>query len=140
MSKLDIGVFVHGEQSKANAHELIDASFKEFGEFTVTMTNKKKYTNAQRRALHLWCNQCALVLNENNIPCIIIHPFTKQEIEMEWTGNLFKENIYKFVLLAMTGKSSTEDQDTVEPDKVALVISKRYADNGLICPPWPSLR
>lgn len=99
-----------------------------------------KYTKKQRGALHVWCDMCAEVLNQNNIEREVKHPFRDETYSMKWTGAAFKEDIYKFVLEAMTGKTSTEDQSTVEPSDVAMVISKRYAENGLICPPWPSLR
>lgn len=108
--------------------------------YVVDIKSLATYTDKQRGALHVWCRQCAEVLNEAGITCTILHPFTKQEIEMPWTMELFKNNIYKFVLEAMTGKRSTEEQTTVDPSDVAMVISRRYAENGLQCPPWPSFR
>lgn len=99
-----------------------------------------KYTKKQRGALHVWCDMCAEVLNKNDIEREVKHPFKNETYSMRWTGASFKEDIYKFVLEAMTGKTSTEDQSTVEPSDVAMVISKRYAENGLICPAWPSAK
>lgn len=97
-----------------------------------------KYTSKQRGSLHIWCEQCAAIMKDKGMNCEVLHPFTKETYELPWSMELFKENIYKYVLFAMTGKQSTEDQSTVEPSDVAQVISKRFAENGLICPPWPS--
>jgi hypothetical protein len=83
---------------------------------------------------------CAKTLNEAGIYRKRKAVFGNQEIEMPWTGISFKEDVYKYVLEAMTGLQSTEEQSTVNPSDVAMVISKQYAENGLVCPPWPSNR
>ena len=120
--------------------EYADANYQPIYISTSFDKPKNKYTKSQRGALHVWCEQCAKVLNDNGIDCTVMHPFTGKPMSMPWTMYSFKENVYKFILEAMTGKSSTENQSTVEPSDVAMVISKRYAENGLICPPWPSNR
>jgi hypothetical protein len=108
-------------------------------EITIKLV-ESSYTQSQRNALHVWCTMCARALNDAGIECEVLHPFTKEPYTMPWTKELFKENVYKWVLLAMTGKKSTEEQSTVDPSEVAQVISKRYAENGLECPAWPSYR
>lgn len=100
----------------------------------------KAYTAKQRGALHVWCDQCAKTLNSYGIYRKRKGVFGDHDIEMLWNGTTFKEDVYKYVLQAMTGIESTEDQTTVTPSDVALVISKQYAENGLICPDWPSKR
>lgn len=101
---------------------------------------KKGYTPSQRGALHLWCDMCATALNDAGIPCRFISVFGDKEIEIPWNMILFKERVYKVVLHAMTGKGSTEEQTTIEPDAVANIIARQYHENGLACPPWPSFR
>jgi len=98
------------------------------------------YTPKQRGSLHKWCDWCADVLNESGQTCTREGLLGGAPVELKWTGTLFKETVYKPILEAMTGLKSTEDQTTVQPSEVAQVISKRYADNGLQCPPWPSAR
>ena len=107
---------------------------------TVTIEKNKKYSKKQRGALHVWCEQCAKTLNDHGIYYKTKAIFGNEDIEIPWDMELFKSRVYKRVLKAMTGKDSTEDQDSTNPSKVALVISKQYADNGFICPPWPSNR
>ena len=133
-------VYVHGKESVKTAQNVIELALEEFGPFVMSLSNDKAITNPQFRALHVWCGLCAQAMNDAGMTCEILHPFTKQVIEMPWTKELFKENIYKFVLKAMTGATSTKEQTTVTPDKVAMVIAKRFAENGMVCPPWPSIR
>ena len=99
-----------------------------------------KYSKSQRGALHLWCEQCAKTLNDAGIYRKRKAVFGDQEIEMFWSMESFKEDVYKYILNVMTGLESTEDQTSINPSDVALVISKQYAENGLICPDWPSYR
>ena len=109
----------------------------------IEVTIKKvtgKYSKSQRGALHLWCDQCAKTLNDAGIYRQRKAVFGNQNIEMFWTLESFKEDVYNCVLNATTGLESTEDQTSINPSDVALVISKQYAENGLTCPAWPSLR
>jgi len=103
-------------------------------------TSPKTYSQKQRGALHVWFGWCADTLNTNEIYFERKCTFSSGMISMPWTLELFKEHVYKLILESMTGEKSTEDQKSIDPQKVALVISKRYAENGLTCPPWHSLR
>lgn len=106
----------------------------------VTIEHNKKYSVKQRGALHVWCQMLADTLNDAGMYRIRVSPITKQGIEIPWTMYAVKEDIYKPVLEVQTGKKSTEDQSSVNPSDVCIVISKHFADTGLICPPWPSNR
>lgn len=112
----------------------------ELGTKTTVEIKDNAYTSKQRGSLHIWCEQCAKALNDAGIPCRRLSVFGDQQIEIPWSMGLFKEVVYKPVLEAITGKQSTEDQSTVEPSDIAMIISKQYSENGLICPPWPSFR
>lgn len=125
-------------QAKVMA-EVMHAVTKSNIEVAIKKTSNT-YTSKQRGALHVWCEQCAKTLNDAGIYHVRKSVFGDRMIEIPWTKMLFKESVYTPILNAMTGKESTEDQTTVDPSDVANVISKQYAENGLICPPWPSYR
>lgn len=97
-------------------------------------------TPKQRGALHVYCKQLAEVLNTAGLYCVKPKLFGDGELELEWNMHLVKELIYKPLLKHLTGKASTEDQSTVEPSAVAQHLNLHFAENGLVCPPWPSLR
>lgn len=101
----------------------------------------KKYTKKQRGALHVWCEEVAKSLNNSGLYFAKRMKFNGDEVEIDWDLYLVKEHIYKPMLEAMTGKVSTEDQDTVEPSAVVAVIHRHFALNhGINLPNWPNLR
>ena len=129
------------EQKHKLAYDVLDYALKSETPVTLEATKgENSYTKKQRGALHVWCNMCSETLNDAGITCKRLSVFGDNLIELPWTGNLFKEIVYKPVLEALTGKTSTEDQTTVNPSDVAMVIARQYGHNGLICPPWPSNR
>ena len=106
-------------------------------ELTFTLT-KGKYSEKQRKALHVWCGLLANTLNDAGRYRVMLSPINRREIEYEWDMESVKKDIYKPLLKAMTGKISTEEQTSVNPSEVAQTISKHFGDSGMTCPPWPS--
>ena len=100
-----------------------------------------KYTKKQRGALHLWCEMVAQTFNDAGFIFATRTKFNGQEIDINWNMDLVKAEVYKPLLEVMTGKTSTEDQSTVDPSAVALELSRHFADKyGVTLPPWPSNR
>lgn len=94
----------------------------------------KLMTRQQQNALHVWCRQVANVLDEAGLDMKQI-----VSVEIPVTEYLVKENLYKPVLEAMTGKLSTTEQDTVEPSQVAETLARHFAQkHGVVLPRWPS--
>lgn len=138
-------ITINPKQADGSKHKALNdlADFVLRSEVPVTIEAVKgdnPYSKKQRGALHLWCTMCAKALNDAGIKCETISVFGNEPLEGPWTAGKFKELVYKRVLEALTGKTSTEDQSTVEPSTVAMYISRQYAQNGLICPAWPSNR
>lgn len=108
-------------------------------EFEAHITNEKEKTEAQRSALHVWCRQLAKAFNDAGLD---MRAVLREDAEIPWTEHSVKENIYKPVLKALTGKKSTEDQNTTDPSQVRDVICRHLANNeataGLEIPPWPT--
>jgi hypothetical protein len=104
----------------------------------ISYTTDKKMTKPQRGSLHVWLDQMAQVLNDAGMPHSYKSKFTGKDIDVDWTMPMLKEMQYKPLLKVMTGKSSTEDQTTIDPSKVADVLIRQYASYGITLPPWPS--
>lgn len=100
---------------------------------------KNKYSNKQRGALHVWCKLMAEALNDAGM-YRKKYLFGRQEpVDVDWSDIFVKEDIYKPMLEALTGKSSTEDQTTVDPDQVVMHINRYFSEaHGVTCPAWPS--
>ncbi len=139
MAIIEISQFSQIDTTLADIDRIATERIKSGSKLVIEL-HDNKYSKKQRGALHVWCDQMAKTMSDHGMMCVINHPFNGSTYEIPWTGLLFKEHIYKFILNAMTGKQSTEDQSSVDPSDVAMVIIKRFADNGLNCPPWPSLR
>ena len=130
-------IYIGSEIDRQKLYKLVDQS-KVGDKFSYK--SPKTYTQKQRGSLHVWCGWCADLLNENDLYFERKCTFGDGTISIPWSMDLFKDHVYKMVLESVEGVTSTEDQESITPQKIALIISKRYAENGLLCPPWPSLR
>lgn len=105
-------------------------------EVHVSWTTEREKTPSQRSALHVWLEQLAEVLNEGGFD---MKKVLKPEVDIPWTKLSAKQYLYKPVLEAMTGKSSTEEMNTIEPSKVCDVVGRHLAAKfGIVVPPWPT--
>jgi hypothetical protein len=95
------------------------------------------YSDQQRNALHLWCEMCADVLNENQM---WFRPQFSNK-QLKWDKMRFKAVIYKEYLRVVLKKDSTEKQNSVDPSEVVLALTAHFQqEHGVLLPGWPSLR
>ena len=106
--------------------------------YYVTVSTDKKATPAQRGSLHVWCEQVGQVLNDAGLPMMKKALFSDDMIEVDWNLLLVKEQIYKPMLSTLTGKTSTENQTTVDPSTVAEHLVRYFSSRGVVLPRWPS--
>jgi len=93
-------------------------------------------TKRQGRALHVWLKLLADELNGSGYD---MKKVLKGEVDIPWTKESCKLYLYKPILEAMTGKTSTKQMNTVEPSEVCKIIGRRLAEKfGITVPPWPS--
>ena len=95
----------------------------------------KKVSNTrssqQNRALHLFFNQVAKELNSIGIP-FVYRGLKGHDMEMQWTGELFKEMTWKPIQQAMYGTTSTTKlKRGKEIDSIFEVINKFFAERGI---------
>lgn len=96
-------------------------------------------TMTQNKALHKGCEIMAGRLNDAGYDMQTTVRKFKQGIATPWTKESVKEILYKPVLKAMTGKVSTQDQDTKEPSQIWQVVAHRVSElTGIEQVPWPS--
>lgn len=101
-------------------------------------TKQNSYSDKQRKALHKWCELSADVLNKNKL---FRHGVLDYRKVYRWDKDSFKHYIYKPALMAYTGKKSTEDQTSVDPSDIYLIISSHILqEHGIQLPDWPSYR
>ena len=58
-------------------------------------------SGAQNNSIHLWFDQVAKELNEKGLT--IQKVLSKYKVELDWTGDSFKENVWRPIQKALTG-------------------------------------
>jgi len=99
----------------------------------------KGMTTKQRGALHIWCELFATALNDAGKPRKKVL-FNGDIVDVDWNMIMFKEEVYKPMLLALSGKISTEKQNTVDPSDVANHINRHIGQTYGVTVGWPSNR
>jgi len=130
-------VNVNSKSSLEFAHAMLDEKFLKHK--NITLQIKASVTQKQQNAMHLYCARVAQTLNAAGITVRMLIESMRSGVELSHTKDTIKTLMYKPVLKAMTGKGSTTQQNTVEPQEVEQVISKHLIEKwGLTPPQWPS--
>ena len=95
---------------------------------------RKRRTNQQNRALHLFCKNTATVLNDAGYS---VAKTLRHDVEIPWNATLVKELLWRVVQEAMTGKHSTTELNTVEPSEIYEVVNRFLSELGVHVE-WPS--
>ena len=97
-------------------------------------------TAKQRKSLHVYLDQLAEILNAAGFDqCIFFKEHMKSGFEIPWTLTSVKDCLYKPILEAMTGKTSTEQMNTKEPSEICKVLGTRLSEmTGITPPDWPA--
>lgn len=126
------------DESRARFLAFVKQAAEVFGE-DVEIVYKRR-TSLQNRSLHKWLGMMAEALNDAGMEQRKTWEKMPPNYEVPWSTLTVKENLYKPVLNAMTGKTSTTEMDTVEPGEVCKVLGARLAERfGITPPPWPSV-
>ena len=109
-------------------------------EIHLEWSSEKGKTPTQRNALHKWLEILADTLNSGGFDMSVwFTRYAKKGIGAKWTKHSVKEIFYKPTLEAMTGKTSTESMNTVEPSEICEVVGKALSERlGIIPPAWPT--
>jgi hypothetical protein len=101
------------------------------------MQPEKNRTLQQNKALHKWLEQVADTLNDAGIGKKAV--FAVKQVDVPWSKEGVKEDLFRPIYEAMTLKESTADANTVEYDRVCDVLAKHLAEHfGVTLPPFPN--
>jgi len=134
-----------GEQWTVNSESklggfLVHAAelYKTHKHVTFKWSTGQQRSETQNDAMHLWFERVAIALNEAGLEMVVSLPTGKQWT-IPWSKHTVKENIWRPVQTAMTGKLSTTEPKRPEYNMVYEVIHSRFADHhGITLPLWPS--
>lgn len=106
---------------------------------TVEMKEKKgSRTLRQNKAIHLYCEMIAEMLNEIGWT-FRFEGLKNTEMELKYTMILVKETIWRPIQIALFGKESTTELSTKEVSEVSEQIEHFFAVKQGIDLPFPSI-
>lgn len=96
----------------------------------------KQRTSQQNRALHKWCELMATALNDAGYPlkAVLEHKTT----DVDWSGPLVKEALWRPIQKAITGKTSTAELSKQEIDPIYETLNRHLGTHFHIHVPWPT--
>jgi hypothetical protein len=101
----------------------------------ITDKERKQRTIQQNKALHKYCNDLAVKLNDAGLD---MKKVLKPGIDIPWTTQTVKDQLYKPILQALTGKESTIDMDTTDPSIVYEILNRHMSEKFGVSVSWPS--
>lgn len=122
----------HGEEDvkkiqSLNKNAIYGLDFKEFNTRTLT----------QNRAFHLYFNMVAVQLNNSGLYINKLIREDKYKADINWSGTLVKEQLWKPIQLAILDKKSTTQLERIEVDRIYNTLN-RYLSNMGISVPFPN--
>jgi hypothetical protein len=94
-------------------------------------------TDQQNKALHLWFEHLAEFLNDAGLDQRTV---LKPSIEIPWTRESIKEQIWRPVQVAYLEKKSTTELQKDEIDKIYDILNRHLSEKFHVSlPPFPSL-
>lgn len=100
------------------------------------MTEEKQRTDSQNKALHLFFTQLAEELNSAGLD---MRKTLKPDVDIPWSGRTIKEYLWRPIMTAQTGKSSTTELTTKEIDLVFDTINRHLGEKLGIHLDFPSI-
>lgn len=97
--------------------------------------NPQQRTILQNKALHKYFELLAKALYDAGLDA---KKTLKPEIDIPWTPEMCKDLLWRPIQIAMTGKHSTTELDTVEPSQIHAVLDLHLSQKFGITVPFPS--
>ena len=107
--------------------------FTEGAVYVVDIKNMDIRTLQQNKSTHLWCEQIAKTLNDNNMN---ISGTIKSDVA--WSMTTVKEIIFKPIVKALYNKDSTTKLNKNEFEKIIDNIILIFANKGVSLPDFPN--
>lgn len=98
---------------------------------------EKQRTIQQNKSLHKYCTLMADSLNEAGFDFKKFLEVSKYKIDVPWTMELFKDQIWRPVMESQTGKESTTDMSTTDPSHIHRIVDARIAEITGVSHAWP---
>lgn len=98
--------------------------------------HKRQRTSRQNNSLHKYCELLAEALNDSGQEMKAV--LAVKSVDVPWDKNRVKEVLWRPLQEAMTGKTSTTEQNTVDVSEIYAVLDRHISENCGVHVPWPS--
>jgi len=129
-----VSTIINSQQSLDAYIKYLKAEFEKHKYLRVDLKTGKQRTNKQNACLHKYCEQLAQELNSQGLS---FNAFFKEGVEIPWTMEIVKDNIWRPVQKAITGQESTTKPKASEYSKIYEVINRKVSNYGFYIP-WPN--
>ena len=104
------------------------------GIYQVKLSNLDLRTLAQNRAFHLYFTMVAVQLNNSGLYINKLIKENKYKADIDWSGNLVKEQLWKPIQNAILDKKSTTQLEKSEVDRVYNTLNRYLSGMGISVP------
>lgn len=105
---------------------------------TVTITGENTRTNPQNAAMHKFFTLLADALNDAGLDQRDVMAKMKEGLEIPWSRDTVKENLWKPIQNAMLGKDSTTKLTTKEVTDIYEILNRFTASRLGVSIPFPN--
>lgn len=109
--------------------------YKQNGSVRVTPTTNKTRSLTQNAALHKYCEELAVRLNESGLD---MRTVIKPGVDIPWSKNAVKDFLWRPVQKAVTGDKSTTQPSKKEYQEIYEVLNRHLGQKFGVHIPWPS--
>ena len=127
-------ITVNSQKSLYDFIEYVRGEFDKHKHLKIDVKNGKQRTNTQNAALHLYCDMIASELNEQGIT---FEQFFKAGVEVPWSRDIVKDNIWRPVQKVICKCDSTTKPTTEQYQQIFDPINLKLSNWGISIP-WPS--
>ena len=104
------------------------------GIYEVKLSNMDLRTLTQNRAFHLYFTMVAVQLNNSGLYINKLIKEEKYKADIDWSGNLVKEQLWKPIQNAILDKKSTTQLEKAEVDRVYNTLNRYLSGIGISVP------
>lgn len=104
------------------------------GIYEIKLSNMDLRTLTQNRAFHLYFTMVAVQLNNSGLYINKLIKEEKYKADIDWSGNLVKEQLWKPIQNAILDKKSTTQLEKAEVDRVYNTLNRYLSGMGISVP------
>lgn len=125
---------INSERSLQSAIQQLTNDFNEKKYLKIKLSYGRQRSLSQNRALHKFCQQLADELNNAGLD---MRKVMKQDVDIPWTMDAVKSNLWKPIQKSVTGLDSTTKPETSQYPAIYEVLIRHLGQKFGVHVQWP---